>query len=311
MLEREILLAIESLRTPNLTAFFTFITHFGEETILMAILCWLLWCYQKDVALRVGINFFAALTVNQILKITFCVSRPWIRYPETTPVAAAVPAATGFSFPSGHTAGALAVYGALAQEGRKRWLRAVWVALIALVAFSRVYLGVHTPNDVIASLVIGVALLIIVQRLDTIIRSYTGKKITLIITVAATIGVLIAYVLLKPYPAGTSVSLKSDSMKTLGAVSGAFLGVILEKRFVNYHIPESTRSKILVYLPGLLGNMIIMAVSKPIFRALLGTLGGNFVRYAFVSLWTLSIYPAIFDHLLRKKTLSKTGQANA
>jgi len=72
---------------------------------------------------------------------------------------------TSYSFPSGHAMAAVAVYGVLAlllwQRGKRGWavLAGAWVPLVAI---SRVYLGVHYPSDVLASLALGTIWLIIV-----------------------------------------------------------------------------------------------------------------------------------------------------
>jgi len=79
----------------------------------------------------------------------------------------------GFSFPSGHTLSATAVYGFLVylllRDAPRRWWHYAFVApllvLVALVPLSRVYLGVHWPYDTVASLALGFAWLSILVTL--------------------------------------------------------------------------------------------------------------------------------------------------
>jgi membrane-associated phospholipid phosphatase len=85
--------------------------------------------------------------------------------------------AAGYSFPSGHAAGAAAVYGALlvlVLPRAARWARALLLAagtsLICAVAASRVLLGVHYPSDVAAGAALGLAWVGIAALLITLIR---------------------------------------------------------------------------------------------------------------------------------------------
>src|SRR5699024_8918585 len=89
-----------------------------------------------------------------VAKLSTCVYRPWVRDARVHPAAAALETATGYSFPSGHTQSAAAIYGSVGLwYGRKRrWLAVLMVVMILLTAFSRNYLGVHTPQDVLAGM---------------------------------------------------------------------------------------------------------------------------------------------------------------
>ena len=89
------------------------------------------------------------------MKLTACVYRPWIRDARVVPAGDAITTATGYSFPSGHTTTAGPIYGGMAVSGRKRVkpVAVFCVIMVALTAFSRNYLGVHTPQDVLVGLV--------------------------------------------------------------------------------------------------------------------------------------------------------------
>lgn len=86
-----------------------------------------------------------------------CAYKPWIRDGRITPVESANSGASGYSFPSGHTAKAMAVWGGLAVHDFKRNkpIASFLLLIILAVGFSRNYLGVHTPQDVIVSLILG------------------------------------------------------------------------------------------------------------------------------------------------------------
>ena len=85
-----------------------------------------------------------------LLKVTACVYRPWIRDPRIIPDVDAQAAATGYSFPSGHSMNAAALYGGAAiRKELSKALRITMVIIMVLIAFSRNFLGVHTPQDVL------------------------------------------------------------------------------------------------------------------------------------------------------------------
>ncbi len=86
------------------------------------------------------------------MKNIFARPRPcWL---ETVQLLIASP--TDYSFPSGHTLAS--VIGAYIVTAANRKFGIIAVPLAALVAFSRLYLYVHFPSDVLASLVLGIVI---------------------------------------------------------------------------------------------------------------------------------------------------------
>lgn len=150
-----VLYALESIRTPALDKIMSVITLLGGELFFMVIAVTAFWCVSKREGYYLMIVGFFGTVINQFLKILCCVPRPWIKDPDFTIVESARAEATGYSFPSGHTQNAVATYGGIARYTRRGWLRAVLVVLTVLIAFSRMYLGVHTPLDVGVSFQIG------------------------------------------------------------------------------------------------------------------------------------------------------------
>jgi undecaprenyl-diphosphatase len=105
------------------------------------------WHWAAGVFLAVPVG----LLINVLLKITFRRARPVLENPMIT--------LATYSFPSGHTAGATLFYGVLfayiggrSRDSRVRAACIVsWLLLVMLVAFSRMYLGVHYLSDVLAA----------------------------------------------------------------------------------------------------------------------------------------------------------------
>ena len=168
-----VLYALESIRTPALDKIMSVITLLGGELFFMVIAVTVFWCVSKREGYYLMIVGFFGTVINQFLKILCCVPRPWIKDPDFTIVESARAEATGYSFPSGHTQNAVATYGGIARYTRRSWLRVVLVVLTVLIAFSRMYLGVHTPLDVGVSFLIA-AVLVVGALLTAVVLSLRG-----------------------------------------------------------------------------------------------------------------------------------------
>jgi undecaprenyl-diphosphatase len=95
--------------------------------------------------------------LNQVLKLFFARPRPDVFPPLTVE--------HSYSFPSGHMMAAVSVYGFIALilwKRRQRLLALMSALLIPVVGFTRIYLGVHYPSDVVGALAVGVAWLFLV-----------------------------------------------------------------------------------------------------------------------------------------------------
>lgn len=156
---------LEDIRNPILNFIFSFITLLGEETIFMAIGMIIFWCVDKFKGYYLLCVGFLGTVLNQFLKIVCQVPRPWIKDPNFTIVESAREAASGYSFPSGHTQTSVGLYGGTARLTSNKTLRVVMIILAALVALSRMYLGVHTPADVLVSVLIATVLIFVAYPL--------------------------------------------------------------------------------------------------------------------------------------------------
>ena len=105
--------AIAELRTPLLDTLMQGVTELGGETLFMLFMLVVFWCVDKNKGYFLMLLCFTGTAVNQMLKITFCIPRPWVLDPSFEIVESARAGATGFSFPSGHTQNAVAAYGGM------------------------------------------------------------------------------------------------------------------------------------------------------------------------------------------------------
>ncbi len=139
--------------------FFLMITVFGEFWLPTLICAVVYWCFD----FRSGVYMFTLNCFNMFLthlfKMLACVYRPWVLDNRIHPSELAVPFAKGYSFPSGHSATSSSVLGGLAFILRKHKIWCIsLVLLVLLIGFSRLWLGVHTPQDVVVGLTIGFSL---------------------------------------------------------------------------------------------------------------------------------------------------------
>lgn len=220
----EILLWFESIRTPFLDTLFLVVTFLGQQELLIGGFCILYWMVDKKLAYRIGASAFVAIGMNQFMKNTFAVARPFVRWPGLTPVESALPAATGYSLPSGHTANAVAVYG-MAGFSVHGPLRVILWVVPWLVGLSRLYLGVHTLVDVVVSLLIGIPLAASVSLLAD---AYDSDRIKpFILLLAALAGAMLLAVAGFIAPGSINPHESIDCFKASGAIAGFAFGFYL------------------------------------------------------------------------------------
>ena len=154
----QFLYLLEKIRNSFLDFFFLAVTHIGEELFFLALAIIFFWCIDKKQGYYLLLTGLVGTVINQALKLIFKVPRPWIKDKNFTFVGNADVEATGYSFPSGHTQNTAGTFGVIAVKSKRRRIRVFCAVIIVLVAFSRMYLGVHTPLDVGVSLAIAIAL---------------------------------------------------------------------------------------------------------------------------------------------------------
>lgn len=283
--------------------FFIFITLFGEVFIPIAVICFLYWCVNKKTGFYILSGYLYCFMLNTFIKISACIYRPWIIEPELEPVAQAIPAATGYSFPSGHTAGVTSVFGGIALSfWKNKFLRYLCFIIILLVMFSRNYLGVHTPQDITAALIISFVILILNKKL--LKWESNGRNRDLIIaglTVPCCI-LLVLYSNCKAYPMDyvcgkllfDPTPVKTEIFSRMGFILGAFSGRIIEKRYINFSAGiGSWHEKIVYYIIGMLLLSALAYLSKIFFVSIFDIKYGLFLSYLIISMFITCIYPLL------------------
>ena len=145
----------EAVRNAVLTPLFTLYTHLGDSGLMWIALSVLLLCFKKT--RKAGAAGLMALLLslmftNGILKHLVERPRPWLTVEGLTPLIAEH---DPNSFPSGHTSASFAAASAWCRTLPRRWMGVTAVVLAALMGFSRLYVGVHFPSDVLAGVLVG------------------------------------------------------------------------------------------------------------------------------------------------------------
>lgn len=141
----------------------------------------------------------------------------------------AVAGAGGYSMPSGHTARTAATWGVAGYSAWKKALRGIaafCLSIVAVVMFSRNYLGVHTPQDVFVALGMGIVILIVTDRLLSWVDSAENSCRDIVI---AGMGCVIIFLPM----------LKYGCLSNAGASFGFIIGWVLERRLVRFEVRGS------------------------------------------------------------------------
>lgn len=254
--------------------FFLLATQFGEVIIPICIISAIYWCINKRAGQFILFTFGLTLYTNVFLKMAMCIKRPWLISPEIKPIASALPHADGYSFPSGHTAGATALWGSIAYKWwNNKLIRYTMITIVLLVAFSRNYIGVHTPQDVIVSILVGIILFFIADNLLKWIDKNKNNDLILYATILVLTTILYTFIHIKCNLQLQSFNPTTDNINPLvmkhgtypkiGFMLGIFTGWILEKRFINFQITESWNfKKVLSLFWGISILIILLTISS-------------------------------------------------
>lgn len=248
----ELLYFLEKIRVPGLNEFMLLITQLGEETAFLVIALVVFWCVDKKKGYFLMAVGFAGTILNQFLKLLFRVPRPWILDPDFTILEQAREAAAGYSFPSGHTQMAVGTFGSMAATTKKRSVSVACITLAVLVSFSRLYIGVHTPADVLTSVAIAIGLILLLKPMsDRWGLKQMKAAIAAMLLMAMGLLLFVEY-----YPLGNADAYNLESgMKNAYTMQGCLIGVavvyLAERKFVNFETKAVWWAQILKVVLGL------------------------------------------------------------
>ena len=295
----ELLYALESIRTPFLDKLMGLVTNLGGEAVFIVAAIVVFWCLSKSCGYYMMTVGFAGTIINQFLKLWFRIPRPWVKDPNFTSGERARAEATGDSFPSGHTQNAFAVFGSPARFFKNTALRIIFILLIALTAFSRMYVGVHTPLDVGVSLIVGTILVFVIYPFFRDMAK-SPKKVYIIfgifiVLAAAFVAVVERY----DFPADIDAENYAAGLKNaymiLFCAIGLMLTFFIDTKYVRFPTQAVWWAQIIKVVVGL---AILLALKSVLKAPLLALFGGHSVahgvRYFIVILFAGIVWPMTF-----------------
>lgn len=304
------LLFLQDLRNATGGVFNEFFNSMSKVAVdLLLLLPFVIfWGVSKKWGYRFILTMYITDLVNGVIKLTVCAYRPWIRSDLIEPAGDSKVAATGYSFPSGHTICATTGYGTVIawQHKKRRWLAVLCGVAIALTGFSRNFLGVHTPQDVIVGFLESLVIILIIGKVQSKISG--NEKLIDILTlvgIVLTIAALI-YIVFKPYPmeyvdgvllVDPQIMMK-DSFVACGVMIGILCGSYVERHFTHYEIPVGSANLPILTV---IGGAILFAwrtwFAPATIVAALGIHWGNFIAYFLMGLFALVIWPQVIKKL--------------
>jgi membrane-associated phospholipid phosphatase len=283
----DILHAIQAIHNAFFDLFFYLVTQLHHETFYILVLPLLLWLYDKRFTRYMVSLFLVGYWSNNVLKYYFDTGRPSpgavrVLHPET---------GTGPAFPSGHSQNPLMFWGALAIQFNKRWFTTLAVAIIILIGFSRLYLGLHWPLDVLGGWAIGGLMLWGFQASQAF---WSGDRMR--VSTRLLCAVLIPLAMMPIALAVIPSPVPKDVWVMGGAYLGFWVGSVLEEEFVGF---DPRRGTLLTHaVKVLIGIVAVFAVKEGFKLFMPEQPVWIFIRYVFVTLMATLGAPWVFHRFL-------------
>lgn len=292
---------LEDIRMPVLNELMLLITKFGEETAFLVIALIVFWCVDKKKGYYIMAVGFLGTMGNQFLKLTCRVPRPWFLDPNFTILEQAREAAAGYSFPSGHTQTAVGTFGCLAAIAEKKWWRVSCIVIAASVGFSRMYIGVHTPSDVLVGAGMALALVWLLKK-PTLQGGVKEMKVLIGVMIGCAVAFLL-YVHFWPFPADMDTHNYESGLKNAYTLVGCLVGVaivyVVDVKWL--HFPEKAVWWVQL-LKIIVGLLLVLAVKEGLrapLEFLLPVYPARAVRYFLIVIMAGGIWPMSFRRLSR------------
>ena len=286
--------------------FFTLVSSLPKNPLTALIPAILFWCINKHAGIFLLFNAEVGRVINELLKGTFCVYRPWFKGELLTPPADA----SEYSFPSGHTQFTTAIYGGFAFFYRKilPWLIIPCAAIILLVAFSRNFLGVHTPQDVLVAIAYSVGLFFAAEKIFAWVGKDDDRKFVFFISGVAAVAVVFLWLYLKPYPEDVfngkvivdPLAARANAFDALGFGLSFFIGWFLEQKFINFKTKVPPKDKLWRIIIGVAVLGVIAAVVYPLLKIFLSVEAYKFFQAFLPFFAILFLIPLIFTSVEKK-----------
>ena len=290
---------LEKIRMPGLNELMLAVTLLGEETAFLVVALIVFWCVDKKKGYYIMAVGFLGTMLNQMVKLACRVPRPWVLDPEFPILEQAREAAAGYSFPSGHTQSAVGTFGSLAVTANRKWWRNVCILLAVMVGFSRMYVGVHTPSDVLAGA--GMACLLIALLKKPALEGSHKQMKAVIATMLLVSVVFLLYVTFWNFPADMDPhNLESGTKNAytmIGSLTGVALVYLVDKEYLDFPVEANWKVQIIKVFVGLLLVLAVKEGLRAPLELLLPVYPARAVRYFLIVLTAGALWPMSFRKL--------------
>ena len=295
---------LEKIRLPGLNEFMLGITYLGDEIAFLVIALILFWCVDKRNGYYILSVGFIGTIANQFMKLWFRIPRPWVLDENFTILEQAREGASGYSFPSGHTQSSVGTFGSIAYTAKNKLIRCVAVAVAVLVPFSRMYIGVHTPLDVMVAAAMAVILIVFLRP---VFYKKDGKYIPALLGIMTVLAVgFLCFVTFYPFPADTDphnlASGSKNAYTLLGSLVGLLVVCFVDEKWLRFPTEAVWWAQIIKIAVGLLLVLAVKSGMKTVLDGLFGELTGRAVRYFLIVIVAGIVWPLSF------KRFSKLGR---
>jgi len=295
--------------------FFLKLTAFAVSLWPLLLVAFIFWVVDRKTGRMLLGAFSLAMLFNGFLKALFCVYRPWVRDARINPYGDAKVTATGYSFPSGHTLYITPTVGGVGvwQWKRHRFISILCFIFVALVMFSRNFLGCHTLQDVVAGAIVGFLCIFLSGKIESWIDGKAGRdKTALIIAIILSV-VLVFFYLFKPYPmdydsAGKLISdpkkLMRDCFEGIGTIIAFYAARILEKKGFDFDKEMHWKDRFIV---GVFASIPLFFWRISLCPLIIGLNPyiGNFLEYSVEIFYIVAVVPWIMGLIHKSGILNR------
>ncbi|MFC1893785.1 phosphatase PAP2 family protein [Chloroflexota bacterium] len=281
----DLIVAIQQFHGPVMDSIFRIITFLGTERFYLLFLPLIFWCVDSGLGARLAILVLFSSYLNLGLKDLFQQPRPFDINPSVQ-----LYEAEGYGLPSGHAQTSTLLWAGIALRVHKTWFSVAAIGFIVLIGFSRIYLGVHFPTDVLAGWLIGGALL----ALYIIFEPRISRRLTqLRLHYQVLLVLAIPLVLLLIHPVDYTAYF-------MGMLAGIASGLVLARRYIPWGVQGPWWHRVLRFL---IGGAVVFALNmglKGVLPSDDGTaiyLALYFVGNGIIGLWITLGAPWLFTIL--------------
>ena len=292
------------------TSFMQGVSSFGKYYALL-LPVFIYWCWDKRRGLLTLASLYVCLALTAIIKLTACIYRPWVRDPRVI-LAGELP--SSYSFPSRHTSMATTIYLGSAvtlwQHKNTKWLVAICILAALLTGFSRNYLGVHTPQDVLTGFILSGLCLCGVWKLSGYLQRHPEKENCLLLITAIACLVALGYIYYKSYPTDyvdgkllvSPRKAMHSGFENIGSLFAFCIARYVEKTWIRFQTTGLHIKGVIYGLVGLVPLYLLLNYADKPLKHLLGANGGAFTWVACVTFYIIALYPLLLKWRFGQKS---------